>query len=214
MNSISEFGRRLCEKPCGRVRCDVAHSECVNVNHTAVCECKEEFHGNGSVACIQNGFSEESNGKSYRMFDDTYVEFENASDKCKRLGTTLPILDSADTISIVKRYLETSNFTAFEKWDRSSRRVWLGLIMDRSRRAQVRRSSGLVWADGARVISYPASSSLFVWEARRLLRQEVSYADHTKNYALYIDGDIGKLPGGGRKGAAVLCELVPGGVPG
>ena len=43
----------------------------------------------------------------------------------------------------------------------------------------------------------------------RLLSQEVSYADYSRNYALYIDGDIAKLPGGGRKGAAVLCELVP-----
>ena len=37
----------------------------------------------------------------------------------------------------------------------------------------------------------------------------MSYADYSRNYALYIDGDIAKLPGGGRKGAAVLCELVP-----
>jgi hypothetical protein len=42
-----------------------------------------------------------------------------------------------------------------------------------------------------------------------MLSQEVSKADHSRNYALYIDGDIAKLPGGGRKGAAVLCELVP-----
>ena len=46
-----------------------------------------------------------------------------------------------------------------QEWDRSSRRVWLGLVLDRA--------SGLVWADGQRVISYPASSRLFVWEARR-----------------------------------------------
>ena len=43
----------------------------------------------------------------------------------------------------------------------------------------------------------------------RLLSAEVSYADYSRNYALYIDGDIAKLPGGGRKGAAVLCELDP-----
>ena len=42
-----------------------------------------------------------------------------------------------------------------------------------------------------------------------MLSQEVSYADHSRHYAFYVDGDIAKLPGGGRKGAAVLCELVP-----
>jgi hypothetical protein len=44
---------------------------------------------------------------------------------------------------------------------------------------------------------------------RRLLSQEVTYADNTRHYGFYIDGDIAKLPGGGRKGAAVLCELLP-----
>jgi hypothetical protein len=47
----------------------------------------------------------------------------------------------------------------FKQWDRSSRRIWVGLMYDRS--------SGLMWADGQRIISYPASSRLFVWEARR-----------------------------------------------
>ena len=42
-----------------------------------------------------------------------------------------------------------------------------------------------------------------------MLNQEVSYADNSRHYGFYIDGDIAKLPGGGRKGAAVLCELVP-----
>ena len=37
----------------------------------------------------------------------------------------------------------------------------------------------------------------------------MTYADNTRHYGLYIDGDIAKLPGGGRKGAAVLCELLP-----
>jgi hypothetical protein len=37
----------------------------------------------------------------------------------------------------------------------------------------------------------------------------VTYADNTRHYGFYIDGDIAKLPGGGRKGAAVLCELLP-----
>jgi len=37
----------------------------------------------------------------------------------------------------------------------------------------------------------------------------VSYADNSRHYGFYIDGDIAKLPGGGRRGAAVLCELLP-----
>jgi hypothetical protein len=45
-----------------------------------------------------------------------------------------------------------------QQWDRSSRRVWLGL--------QAEPGSGLVWADGQRVMAYPASSRLFVWESR------------------------------------------------
>ena len=72
-------------------------------------------------------------------------------------------------------------------------------------------SSGLTWADGARVVAYPDSSRLFVWESRRLLSQEASRADNNdRRYGYYIDGDIAKLPGGGRRGAAVLCELIPG----
>ena len=80
--------------------------------------------------------------------------------------------------------------------------MWLGL--------QYNRGSGLTWVDGQRIVAYPASSRLFVWESRRLLSQEVSYAKSSRQYAFYIDGDIAKLPGGGRRGAAVLCELLPG----
>ena len=90
-----------------------------------------------------------------------------------------------------------------QKFD-SSRRVWLGL--------QYSPGSGLTWADGARVVAYPDSSRLFVWESRRLLSQEVSSADNSRHYGYYIDGDIAKLPGGGRRGAAVLCELIPGNI--
>ena len=82
------------------------------------------------------------------------------------------------------------------------RRVWLGLNYNTG--------SGLTWADGQRVISYPASSRLFVWESRRLLSVEVSYADNSRHYGFYTDGDIAKLPGGGRRGAGVLCEVVLG----
>ena len=42
------------------------------------------------------------------------------------------------------------------------------------------------------------------------MSQEVSSADNSRHYGYYIDGDIAKLPGGGRRGAAVLCELIPG----
>ena len=80
--------------------------------------------------------------------------------------------------------------------------MWLGL--------QYNRGSGLTWVDGQRIVAYPASSRLFVWESRRLLSQEVSYAKSSRQYAFYIDGDIAKLPGAGRRGAAVLCELLPG----
>ena len=45
----------------------------------------------------------------------------------------------------------------------------------------------------------------------RLLIQEVARADSSRHYGLYIDGDIAKLPGGGRRGAAILCELLPDG---
>ena len=51
-------------------------------------------------------------------------------------------------------------------------------------------------------------SRLFVWEARRLLSAEASKADSSRHYGFYIDGDIAKLPGGGRTGAAILCELL------
>ena len=44
---------------------------------------------------------------------------------------------------------------------------------------------------------------------RRLLSKEVAFADNSRHYGFYIDGDIAKLPGGGRRGAAVLCELLP-----
>ena len=39
---------------------------------------------------------------------------------------------------------------------------------------------------------------------------QASYANNERHYGFYIDGDIAKLPGGGRRGATVLCELIPG----
>ena len=74
------------------------------------------------------------------MFDDIYVEFDNASATCQEMGARyeslecsltqihaytildcffprsdrLPVLDSPETITTVKKYLEESNFTVFE----------------------------------------------------------------------------------------------------
>ena len=70
------------------------------------------------------------------------------------------------------------------------------------------RSSGLHWADGQRISSYPASSRLFVWEARRLLSDEARRADSSKHYGFYIDGDIAKLPGGKKsRTGAWICMI-------
>merc|ERR1712212_281315 len=197
-------GMSRCQNPCERpeiIRCDVPFSECVTEEHSPMCICKENFHGNGTEVCVPEGFTDEANKRGYRMFDEEYVEWENATEKCQELGARLPVLSNKETIGIVKKYLEEAKFEVFEQWDRSSRRVWLGI--------EYERGSGLIWADGQRILAYPASSRLFVWESRRLLSQEVTYADNSRHYGFYIDGDIAKLPGGGRKGAAVLCELLP-----
>merc|ERR1719204_2604942 len=168
-----------------------------------VAECmsgrEEKVNGNGTDVCIPVGFNTEENKRGYRMFDEEYVEWENATEKCAELGARLPVLSHKQTMDIVKKYLEEAEFEVFEQWDRSSRRVWLGL--------QYSPGAGLVWADGHSVVSYPATSRLFVWESRRLLSVESTYASGSdgRHYGLYIDGDIAKLPGGGRKGAAVLC---------
>ena len=136
-----------------------------------------------------HGFSSLFLGKHYRMFDDRYVDFETATHHCEELGARLPVLYSKETIDIVQKYLEISNFSNFEQWDRSSRRVWLGLVFDRS-------SEVLHWVDGQKISNYPASSRLFVWEARKLLSAEATRANSKRHYGFYIDGDIAKLPGG------------------
>merc|ERR1719347_363575 len=198
-------GMSRCQDPCERpeiIRCDVPFSECITEDHQPRCQCKENFHGNGTDVCIPMGFDTESNKRGYRMFDEEYVEWENATRKCQELGARLPVLSDKETINIVIKYLKEASFEVFEQWDSSSRRVWLGL--------QYHPGVGLTWVDGQRVASYPLSSRLFVWESKRLLNQEASYADSSRHYGLYIDGDMAKLPGGGRRGAAVLCELIPG----
>ena len=88
LDSLVERGRMLCESPCDeyRMRCDVPHSICVVTDHVGACECKEGFHGNGTENCIPDGFTEEENGKHYKMFDDKYVEFDEAVTQCEELG--------------------------------------------------------------------------------------------------------------------------------
>merc|ERR1712180_180938 len=138
-------GMSRCQNPCERpeiIRCDVPFSECVTEEHKPMCICKEEFHGNGTDVCIPMGFENEDNKRGYRMFDEEYVEWENATKKCQELGARLPVLSDKETINIVKKYLAEAEFEVFEEWDRSSRRVWLGI--------EYERGSGLIWADGQR----------------------------------------------------------------
>lgn len=49
-----------------------------------------------------------------RMFDEEYVEWENATQKCQELGARLPVLSDKETIKIVKKYLEEAEFEVFE----------------------------------------------------------------------------------------------------
>jgi len=202
-----EDGMSRCQNPCERgeiIQCTVPFSECITEEHKPDCFCKEDFLGNGTESCVPKGFNVEANKRGYKFLNESYMEWENATTKCQSLGARLPVLDTKETIDIVKSYLSKADpeeLRALEEWDQSSRRVWLGLNFNPG--------SGLTWADGQRVIAYPASSRLFVWESRRLLSVEVSYADNSRHYGFYIDGDIAKLPGGGRRGAAVLCELLP-----
>lgn len=48
------------------------------------------------------------------MFDEEYVEWENATQKCQELGARLPVLSDAETIKIVKKYLDEAEFEVFE----------------------------------------------------------------------------------------------------
>ena len=51
-------------------------------------------------------------------------------DYSQSLGARLPVLDTKETIDIVKSYLDKADpeeLKALEEWDQSSRRVWLGL---------------------------------------------------------------------------------------
>ena len=85
--------------------------------HIPTCRCKENFHGNGTEVCIPMGFDTEENKRGYRMFDEEYLEWENATQKCQELGARLPVLSDAETIKIVKKYLDTADFDVFEVLD-------------------------------------------------------------------------------------------------
>ena len=110
--------------------------------------------------------------------NESYTEWENAETKCQSLGARLPVLDTKETIDIVKSYLHNIGHEGHQ----SSRRVWLGLIFNRGsgivkntfQQCSDPDNPGWTWADGQKVIAYPASSRLFVWESRRLLSDEVS----------------------------------------
>ena len=92
----------------------MAFSECVTEDHEPSCRCKENFHGNGTESCVPMGFDTEENKRGYRMFDEEYLEWENATQKCQELGARLPVLSDAETIKIVKKYLDTADFDVFE----------------------------------------------------------------------------------------------------
>ena len=48
------------------------------------------------------------------MFDEEYLEWDNAANKCQELGARLPVLSDHETIKIVKKYLATADFDVFE----------------------------------------------------------------------------------------------------
>ena len=52
------------------------------------------------------------------MFDEEYMEWDNATKKCQELGARLPVLSDVETIKIVKKYLDTADFDVFEVVDK------------------------------------------------------------------------------------------------
>ena len=112
-----EDGMSRCQDPCERpeiILCSVPFSECITEMHEPSCRCKENFHGNGTDVCIPMGFDTEENKRGYRMFDEEYLEWDNATQKCAELGARLPVLSDTETIKIVKKYLDTADFDVFE----------------------------------------------------------------------------------------------------
>ena len=84
-----------------------------------------------------------------------------------------------------------------------ARRVWLGLF----RVNQKLNCSRLIWADKKMAFKYSPASKLYIWESPEpnwTLRFEAKFVatyDSSKkwiwHYALYADGDIGRLPSKG-----------------
>merc|ERR1719470_243952 len=128
-----EDGMSRCQNPCERgeiIQCTVPFSECITEDHKPGCFCKEGFLGNGTESCVPQGFNVEANKRGYKFLNESYIEWENATNKCQSLGARLPVLDTKETIDIVKSYLDKADpeeLKALEEWDQSSRRVWLGL---------------------------------------------------------------------------------------
>ena len=89
-------------------------SQSVTEEHKPSCRCEEHFYGNGTDVCISNGWWMEDNKRGYRMFDEEYLEWDNAANKCQELGARLPVLSDHETIKIVKKYLATADFDIFE----------------------------------------------------------------------------------------------------
>ena len=75
------------------------------------------------------GFDTEDNNRGYKMFDEEYLEWDNATQKCQALGARLPVLSDAATIKIVKKYLDTADFDVFEvkSW-KNQFLVWLIIL--------------------------------------------------------------------------------------
>ena len=98
-------------------------------------------------------------GKYYKLSTGPYVEFDEADKTCKDLGARLPVLDSQDTIDVIRNYMKKKEFPPGD-----IRRVWLGLY-----RVNVKiNCSRLVWADKKMAFKYSASSMLSVWESTEL----------------------------------------------
>ena len=95
-------------------RCNVPFSECTTEEHSPDCRCRDNFNGNGTDVCVPIGFDMEENKRGYRMFDEEYLEWKEATKKCQELGARLPVLSDVETIKIVQKYMETAVFDIVE----------------------------------------------------------------------------------------------------
>merc|ERR1719270_1185968 len=131
-------GMSRCQNPCERpeiIHCSVPFSECVSEDHTPTCRCKENFHGNGTEVCIPMGFDTEENKRGYRMFDEEYLEWENATQKCQELGARLPVLSDTECLmksilsgkmqlKSVRSWEQDCQFCQMQKQLKLSRNTW------------------------------------------------------------------------------------------